>query len=159
MEWDVAEGPLPLTIDVNNRIVLPKHMTDRIGWLGGSGPAKAWLLLISAGRYRLLSDEAVQADPRLEPLRFLIVEGKPEILEEPTYAKEPNTAALVARLVPISITPPKPAWRFSKPKFMEIFAPTDCDPNDFTVFLSVEGYWEIWHTDKLQSAVSVPFPG
>ena len=158
MEIDTVSGPVQLTVDVNNRMVLPKHITDRIGWLDGPKPIKAWLLLISAGRYRLLPDEAVQDDPKLEPLRFLILEGKPGAVAEPTYARDPNIAALVARMLPITITPPKPAWRFSKPKSMEIFASTASDAGDFTMFLSVEGYWEIWQTGALKLAISVPLP-
>ncbi len=122
----------------------------------GEKALEAWLLLVELGRYRLLSDEQVQSDPHLEPIRLLIVEGKSVAVTEPTHAEEPRHVAMVARLVPIIITAPGPGWRIPFPRAFEVFVPPDCDPKKFSVFLSPEGHWEIWYTDVLKKTVILP---
>jgi hypothetical protein len=156
MDSETFIGPTRVNVDVKNRIALPKFMSDRLTWLEGTGSVMAWLLLISLGRYRLLSDEDVQGNVQLESVRSLILERKSGEILEPTQVHEPNRAALITRLILINITPPKPAWRFSKPEAMQLYAPVDCRPNDLTVFLSTEGYWEFWCTDLLRKAASDP---
>jgi hypothetical protein len=114
------------------------------------------LLLLAPGRYRLLSDEQVQSDPRLEPVRLLILEGKTVAVTEPTRTQELRSAALVARLVPIPIAYSKQCWRISLPEDLDAFAPPDCDPKAFSVLFSIEGYWEIWCTHLLRRSALLP---
>jgi len=144
--------PAPITADISNRITLPKNFSDRIPWMRGTESLQAWLWLVTLGRYRLLSDEQVQSDPQLEPVRSLILEGKSTAAAEPTHAEEPSRAAIVARLAPTAISPPGPGWRISLPKLFDMFVPPDCDQKAFTILFSLEGYWEIWYTDILRRA-------
>src|SRR5579872_2237897 len=102
--------PVHITADAYNRIALPQHFCDQIPWICGKDPLLGWLLLVSPGRYRILSDEQVQSDPQLEPIRLLILEGQSAIPRDPTCADEPKHAAIVARLLPVTISPPKPGW-------------------------------------------------
>jgi hypothetical protein len=125
----------------------------------GEETLQAWLLLLTDGRYRLLSDEQVQNSPLLEPVRLLVLEGKSAALTDPTYADEQKRAAIVARLVPTTIAPPKPGWRISFPKAFEVFVPPDCDPNAFSILFSLEGYCEIWYTDVLRKVGTLSLPG
>lgn len=141
--------PARMTLDASNRLTLPRGYPERTNWIKGTESLQGWLLLLSVGRYRLLSDEDVMNDPRLEPVRTLLLEGKPIIVSEPTSAEEPARAVLVACLIPVTMTPPPPGWRICLPKSFNIFIPGDCDAKDFTIFLSLEGYWEIWYTDIL----------
>ncbi|HEX7425033.1 MAG TPA: hypothetical protein VF311_14270 [Terriglobales bacterium] len=151
--------PVHTSLDPDNRITLPKHVSDRILWMTGTN-VQPWLLLLAPGRYRLLSDEQVQNDPQLEPVRLLILEGKPAVVSEPTYSKDLNDEAIVARLVPIAVAQHKQSqsWRISFPReLLKAFAPPDCgDPKAFSILLSLEGYWEIWYTDVLRKAVYSP---
>jgi len=144
----------------DNRITLPKHVSDQIPWMTGTN-VQAWLLILPPGRYRLLSDEQVQNCPQLEPVRLLILEGKPPVVCEPTYTKDLKDEAMVARLVPIAVAQHKQSqrWRISFPReLLKEFAPTDCgDPKAFSVLLSLEGYWEIWYTDVLRRALAPPW--
>jgi hypothetical protein len=143
--------PVHTTADAYNRITLPKHFSDRISWLTGTD-VQAWLLLLASGRYRLLSDEQVQSDPQLEPVRILIVEGTPAIAAEPSHWQNLKDAAVVARLVPISLTHSKQRWRISFPRELKALAPPDCDGKAFSALLSLDGYFEIWYTDVLRRA-------
>jgi hypothetical protein len=147
--------PLHTKADASNRITLPKHFSDRIPWMTGTD-IQAWLFLMGPGRYRLLSDDQVQSDPQLEPIRQLILEGASSAMTEPTRSGEPEEAAMVARLVPISIAHPKPGWRISLPRELDAFVPRECNPKTLSILLSPEGYWEIWYTDTLRRVVLGP---
>jgi hypothetical protein len=124
----------------------------------GEETLQAWLLLLMPGRYRLLSDEQVQGNSLLEPVRLLILEGKSVAVLNATYADEPSRAAIVARLAPTAVSPPKPGWRIAFPKTFEIFVPQGCDPHSFSVVFSLEGYCEIWYTDVLRKIGTAPLP-
>jgi hypothetical protein len=151
--------PVHTSLDPDNRVTLPKHVSDRILWMTGTN-VQAWLLLLAPGRYRLLSDEQVQNDPQLEPVRLLILEGEPAAVSEPTCSKGLNDEAIVARLVPITPAQHKQSqsWRISLPReLLKAFPPPDCaDPKAFSILFSLEGYWEIWYTDVLRRAAYSP---
>jgi hypothetical protein len=136
----------------DNRITIPKHLSERIEWDGTD--IQIWLLLLAPGRYRILLDEQVQNDPKLEPIRLLILEGKPALNVAPSFAVDFSAEAIVAKLVPTRMEhPPKKTWRIVFPSELNVFAPPDCDPNAFSILFSLEGYWEIWYTNVLRTAV------
>jgi hypothetical protein len=119
---------------------------------------RGWLLIISAGRFRLLSDEEVQQDPQLEPIRLLILEKRPADKADPTSAEDLKRAAMVARLAPVQISPHGDGWRIAMPKAFSAFVPPSCDPKSISIALSLEGYLELWYTDVLKAAIfSSPF--
>ena len=151
--------PAHVTADASNRIPVPKPFTDRIEWIGGPEPIQAWLLLLSPGRFRLLSDRQVKGHPHLEPVRSLITEENFPDLTDPTLAEEPWRAVIVAKLLPASITPPGPVWRISFPRGFEVFVPPDCDRKALSLLFSLEGYLEIWYTDLLKKTVFHPLDG
>lgn len=138
------------------RIAVPKHFSEHVPWMTGSTTVQAWILLLTAGRYRVLSDEQVQNDPYLQPIRLLILEGTPVVETAPSTAEEPERVAVIAKLVPVSIAPPEPqgpGWRISLPKALEEFVPQGCNPKALSILFSLEGYLEIWYTEVLRRAV------
>jgi hypothetical protein len=151
--------PTHTDTDAYGRLTIPTHVSDHIIWIKGTESLRAWLFLIELGRYRLLSDDQVQNDRHLEPIRALVLEGRSAILTEPTHAIALERAAMVARLVPITISPPKPGWRFTFPKAFDAFAPPECNRAAFSILLSLEGYLEIWYTDVLRRAGLLPWDG
>jgi len=152
-------APAYASPDPDNRISLPKHFSDRIPWMIGTS-VRAWLLLLASGRYRILSDDQVQSDPRLESVRLLILEGTPAVVCEPTYTKSLVDEAIVARLIPITIALHKQSqhWRISLPgELLKSFAPPDCgDPKALSIVLSLAGFLEIWYADVLRKAALSP---
>lgn len=144
--------PVHLRSDAANRITLPKDFSGRTPFQGAKS-FQAWLLLLTPGRYRLLTDEHVQSDQQLEPVRSLVLEGKSSMATEPTCAEETKRAAIVARLVPTTIAPQGPNWRITFPKAFDPFVPLDCDARNFSILFSLEGYWEIWYTDVLRRSI------
>lgn len=140
--------------DKSNRLDLGKDLSQAVPWLSAPD-VRAWLFVVAPGRYRLLSDEQVENDLRLEPVRQLIVEGPSAARSEATGAYDLEEAALAARLLPLeAISSRKTGLRITLPK-LRAFVPPQCDPKRFSIFFSLEGYLEIWHTDLLQR-VTVP---
>ncbi len=144
------------TADVSNRIVVPKDISDRASWMRGTQALSAWILLVEPGRFRLLSDDEVESDPQLEPIRSLLSQGAAAVVNEPTRSEKLHLAAKVVRLAPVSIAHSKSGWRVPFPRAFDKFAPFDCDRKAFSILFSLEGYLELWYTDVLRKAVSLP---
>jgi hypothetical protein len=143
-----------VTLDLSGRrIQLPKQFSDRLTWLRGSDAISAWLWIISPGGYRLLSDEQAEADPNLELLRSLFLGEELMPSSEPTAAKKPEDAAVVAMLYRVELKSSKSYWRLTLPTALNEFIPQDCDGKKFSISLSLEGYLEIWYTDILRKAL------
>jgi hypothetical protein len=140
------------------RLTIPKDLADRIAWLGGDD-VSAWLFVLAAGRYRLLPDAQVQADPKLQPLRAHILgEQEAQPSGTPTSACGLQASAMVVRLIPVSVHRYQQSWKLSKPKALKLFASPSSDPGDFTLIFSIDGYWELWNTTLLCNAALTELP-
>jgi len=142
-----------VTADIGNRILLPKNLADRVKWLSGDQITHAWLFLVSPGRMRLLSDAEVDSDVALQSVRELVIAEEAPPAVAPTVAESCNSAAMVARLVPVAINASK-GLRIAIPKAFEPFASPEMSPRAFSVLVSLEGFLEIWSTDLLRAAVA-----
>jgi hypothetical protein len=142
------------TLDLDgNRIQIPKHLSDRLTWLAGAEQISAWLWIISQGRYRLLADEQVQLDPRLESLRCLILTERIIPSSPATEAKSADETAVVAMLFPVQLKSKDRYWKVSFPRELQEFIPPECQRKELSVLISPEGYLEIWYTDVLRRTV------
>lgn len=135
------------------RIQLPKQFSDRLTWLAGLDATPAWLWTISPGGYRLLSDEQAEATPNLELLRSIFLGEELPPSSEPTAAKKPEDAAIVAMLYRVELRSSKSYWRLTLPTALNEFIPPECNGEKFSISLSLEGYLEIWYTDILRKAL------
>jgi len=153
----MSRSPLVLHTSpaIDNRVTLPKQFCDRFAWITGK-EIQAWLFLPQLGRYRLLSDDDVENDPQLEPLRLLILQEKPAAPTQPSHAKEIGDAAAVARLIPITIDLHKGSWRILFAEEWAALAPPDTNPRALSILIP-EGYMEIWYTDVLRRALAPPW--
>ena len=140
----VVHGPLP----IDNRVTLPKHFCDRLTWITGKD-LQAWLFVVEPGRYRLLSDENVQNDPLLEPVRLLHEQAA--VPTQPSQGTPLRDAAMIARLIPISIELHRGSWRALLTEELAALAPPDVNPRDLSILMP-EGYLEIWYRDVLRRA-------
>ena len=153
METEPLVAHVKFDLD-GNRIQLPKHFTDRLVWVTGSERVPAWLWTISPGRYRLLSDQQVEAEPDLEILRSFMFPQQLIPSSRPTSAKScEEAAAAVALLFPTQLKFHKSYWRLSFPDELIEFIPPDCEQKKFSILISLEGYVEIWYTQTLRSCV------
>lgn len=154
----MTKVPLVETIQVgmDNRVSIPKHFSDRLEWIKGA-EVQAWLLLIEPGRYRLLSEEDVQSDPQLDPIRLLIIQEKQTTTTPASYAERSSDAAIVARLFPITIKLHTGSWRLPFAEEWRALAPPDSSPRSISFLFTPEGFLEIWYTDVLRRALTPPW--
>ncbi|HEU5414389.1 MAG TPA: hypothetical protein VFW31_11560 [Candidatus Angelobacter sp.] len=155
IQYDDALTPVRIRADSSNRLALPRNIVDHMSWLSGSEIVHAWLLVLSLGRYRLLTDDEVKSNPDLEPVRDLVLRGQVIGRGDLITAEEPKRAAMAAKLLPTIVTPPGPTWRIVLPKAIAIFIPADCDAKDFILFLTLDGFWELWNTHILHEVTEL----
>jgi hypothetical protein len=145
--------PEHIQVSIDNRVTIPKRFSDALDWIKGT-EVTAWLFLLELGRYRLLSDEDVQNDPLLEPIRVLILQEKPLVGTKASYAESSGDAAVIARLIPITIRSHKGSWRLPFQEEWSALAPPDCNPRAISVLISPKGFLEIWYTDLLRRVLT-----
>ena len=141
----------------SDRIYIPKHL-GQLAALKDRDKVDCWLLVVSPGHYRLA----------LQPQREEKNGDLADILEAIAAAKVPGDlltgtdsdpkAAIVARLIAITVSPKKGAWRLIIPKVARRLAPSG-DTARFVFLTVLAGYIEIWFPDTLRQAVSVPISG
>lgn len=146
----------PTTLEPDGRIRLPTNLVARADWQVWKKIGDAWLLLVSEGRYRLLSDEQARIDPRLQSI-YALITGEKDVGTEPTPPGKVEDAAMFVRLLPIRISTRGPVWRISLPKAFHLYEPSGCQ-QDFVVVLLPGGFWELWYTEILRKGAFAPLP-
>jgi hypothetical protein len=138
----------------SDRIYIPKHLGELVG-LDGLKQVDCWLLVVSPGHYRCAfqpQGEKPKGDLAdiLEALRVAKISG--DLLKGTDSDPE---AAIVARLIVVSVSPKKGAWRLTIPKVTRRIAPLG-DAAKFVFLTVLGGHIEIWFPETLKQAMSVP---
>lgn len=145
-------APIHSQTEASHRIPVPEAFVSRFGWLKGKQPIPVWLWLLSDGHYRVLTEEQAQSDSVIAPIRALIVDGPSEEPTPASEAQDDEEAAMPAKLIQTNVTPPPPVWRIVIPKAARAFPPLET--KRFSTVLTIDGHWEIWHTDILWRVAS-----
>lgn len=137
----------------DRRITIPVLYTEKIEWLAHESEKKllAWLLMIVPGRFRLLPDSVVERDPKLGPLRSILINGPPNPEVDATVYESNERAAAVGRLIAAPLSGPHPNWRLVVPQQLVPAA----GKYTFVLVFSL-GYLELWLPDVYSSALAVP---
>lgn len=135
------------------RIRLPVHFVKQAHLIEDT-PIDCWLLVVTPGRYRLLT----RADGRT-------TEGLSEIQDRIKEVSAPGGAldwtennsqdAIQARLIACVATPRGPGWRIQIPKAL-IKLTSEKEDLSHIFMMTVAGYVEIWFPETLRAAASVP---
>lgn len=143
-------APEFVNIGAESRITIPQAYCERILWVCGDQIMRVWLLQLVPGRFRLLSDLAVEQNQKLLGLRAAIINGPDETAADATALESGELAALIGRLIPTTLSPPRPAWRLLVPKHI---VPDDRNKRTLVLLFSL-GYLEIWYLDTYNTALS-----
>ncbi len=141
-------------VSIDNRVTIPKRFTDALGWMKGDAELQAWLFMLELGRYRLVSDDDVQNDALLEPIRSSILREKVIVQTGASETEDSEGAAMVARLIPVTVRPHKGSWRIPFAEEWAALAPPDCNPRAISMFISPKGFLEIWYTELLRRVLT-----
>ncbi len=133
------------------RIRLPSPFAERAG-LAGSEKISCWLLVVTPGRYRLITKAFAETSRDFSRIVDQIDEimAPGDVLDR-TDNNEQD--ALPARLIPCAVSPRGPGWRINFPKEARELATGD---RSFVFLQIVAGFVEVWFPDMLRQAVSVP---
>jgi hypothetical protein len=149
---DTPFAPELAKIGSDGRITLPQAYCDKLPWVRGEQALIVWLLMLLPGRFRLLSDAAVLNEPKLAAVRAAIVNGPTEA-EVPAIVFDPNEqASLVGRLIPTTLSPPRPSWRLVIPKPI---IPSETQHRTSVILFSL-GFVEIWFLETYNAALARP---
>ncbi|MGB2675590.1 MAG: hypothetical protein WAN12_00725 [Candidatus Acidiferrum sp.] len=138
-----------------DRVSLPARFIES-AQLAGSNPTDCWLLVVTAGRYRLLVKPSATPETAGGFARVL------REWEENTASGDVldgagtnERAGICARLIPTMASPMGTGWRVTIPKEARMLMPTTED-HSFVFVILVAGFIEFWFPDTLRRAMSVP---
>jgi len=122
--------------------------------LVGNDPVECWLLVVTPGRYRLLTRPAVAPSADLSRLLQQAEETRVtgEVLD---HTGNNSQDGIQARLIPCVVSPPEPGWRINFPKEAKALVPEKEEPS-FVYVLIIAGFIELWFPETLRRALSVP---
>ncbi len=134
-----------------DRLTLPEDLVQSAGnaaGLVGTNKINCWLLVLSPGRYRLVTTEAVSRIlSRIEEV------GAPgDVLD---YSASNSEAAVRARLIACTVSPPGPGWRLTFPKAARQLVPKT-EERSYVFLLIVAGFIEVWFPDTLRRSLPEP---
>jgi hypothetical protein len=124
----------------DNKVYLPKGLTDRLNWMTGKEVIPCWILTVDLGRYRILTRAQVEARPRLQEL--LSPPEEPDAMDvQPIESSE--SALLHLRIRESQVSPKSaPGWRLSLPVDL---LPHGATTEGQTVYLLIsQGCLEVW---------------
>jgi hypothetical protein len=108
------------------------------------------LLVISPGRYRLLTEMSDEVDEIRVAMEEIAVPGG---AFDETESNIP--ASIRVRIIPCTITRPRPSWRMLVPRVAIQLAPGE---RSHVFLIIVRGYVELWFPDTLRQAMSKTLP-
>jgi hypothetical protein len=135
------------------RIRLPVHFVKQAGLIKNT-PVDCWLLVVTPGRYRLLTQAEKEATEDLSEIhdRVKEVTASADVLD---WTENNPQDAIPARLIACVATPRGPGWRIQIPKVLIKLAGEKENPSH-VFMMTVAGYVEIWFPETLRAATSVP---
>jgi len=138
-----------------DRIPLPSRFIE-VAHFVDSDAINCWLLVVTAGRYRLVPKLPSPPSPTSSFMRILREReelGAAGDLLDSTGSNE--HAGIRARLIPTMASPLGTTWRVIIPKEAKMLVPASED-RSFVFVLVVAGFIEFWFPETLRRAVSVP---
>jgi hypothetical protein len=144
-----------VSVDESYRITLPKPFCKLVGWISGNEPHKAWLLLDSPGRCRLLSAPELESEHSFQSLQDRIAAELNAPSTDPLEFQDERSATLALRLQPVDIMPRGPGWRLALPRPIAAIMQLRPGESDVAALL-LQDHIELWTMETLRSSVSTP---
>ena len=140
-------------VDEGYRITLPVSICKQIAWITDKAFHNAYLILLNAGRARLVPITEANDETRIQLLRR--AGAKVDAPSAALEFEDDRYVGLALRLLPIELKPRDPGWRFVIPKEAATVMDLKAKQSDVAL-LVVQSYIEIWTISQLRSAVSPP---
>lgn len=134
------------------RFSLPQAYCEKLEWVRGADNIRVWLLQLLPGRYCILSESDIAKSEALEEITSRILNGPGPPEPDPAKFLPNEVVALIGRLIPTTLSGPRPSWRFTVPR--QLF-PEGTKIVKYVLLFSL-GYLEIWHIDTYDAARQCP---
>jgi hypothetical protein len=147
----------PVKFD-GDRIPLPARLIE-VAHFSGDDPVNCWLLVITVGRYRLVTK--LPTPPADTSSLMRILREREELAADGDLLDSTDSneqAGIRARLIPTIASRLGTTWRVIIPKEAKMLVPASED-HSFVFVLVVAGFIEFWFPDTLRRAVSAPIAG
>ena len=137
-----------------DRIPMPSRFNPYTG-LSGEATVDCWLLVVTAGRYRLIAEESLAIS--LEKRLGRIDDGE-EATGHTDALAETGANGIVAlrnRIIPTTAHRMGTNWRVTIPKELKLLVPAN-EERSFVFLMVVAKFVEFWFPETLRRAFSLP---
>jgi hypothetical protein len=148
----IRKSDLTVAILEGDRIHFPAHLVEMAGFTGKE-QIRCRLLVVTPGRYRLISKQPVDAEGDLSKV-LRGIERAGEIGDVLENTQDNARAGIRARLIDCVVSPQEKGWRVNFPETVKHLV-SEKEERSFVFVFSVAGYIEFWFPDTLRRAVSV----
>ncbi len=144
--------PHAAKVSTDGRVNIPQEVAKALQWLSGTKSLKAWVLVQSFGRHRLISQQEVESGPELRELRSEIVSARSQPTRGPLSFDAVEKVVLPSRFFEVELHwSEKNKWRLALSSITIDLWRIQRGKGHVAILLS-GGYLEIWSMDTLEGA-------
>src|SRR5580658_7194057 len=139
------------TVD-DNRVGVPRSISVEFSWISGKELILVFLLMRTPGRYRVVTDSHVRADPYLVEL---YERNNAPGTDGERLASDFNddvSAVFGLQLLETNLRPGPPEWRLDLPR-IAVDLLNVRPPYDEVVVLVNDGFLEVWSIERFRAAL------
>jgi hypothetical protein len=144
-------------VDASHRINLPLSLVRAAGWITGDDPVRAWLVLLSADRCRLLSPALVDGHSQIQAVASRINSELSITNSDPLEIGDEENIALALRLFHVEIKSPQPLRRIALPEPITTAMQLQ-GGSSHVAALIFRGHIEFWTIDFVRTWANKPIP-
>jgi hypothetical protein len=139
----------------SGRIGIPAHFAAATGWIQGAEDIEAFLVMLTLGRYRLISATEAREDQDLAVLKDRIESSSRDANGSALDFQEDSIATLAFRLINTNLSPSGAEWRLTLPPLVTQIL--RIHPKRGCALLFMAGrYIEVWDTEVYRSSFKKP---
>jgi hypothetical protein len=139
----------------SGRIGIPGHFATATGWIQGTEDIEAFLVMLTLGRYRLVSATEASEDSDFAALKDRIESSSRDVNSSALDFQEDSIATLGVRLIKTNLSPSGTEWRLTLPAVVTQILRTH--PKRGSALLLMAGrYIEVWDTEVYRASFNTP---
>jgi hypothetical protein len=151
-ETEEVSEPHTAKLSTDGRVNIPQDLAKTVQWLSGTKSLKAWVLVQSFGRHRLISQQEVESSPELSELRTEIASALSQSTGGPLSFEAVEKVVLPSRFFEVELRwSEKNKWRLTLSSMTIDLWRIQRGKGHVAILLS-GGYLEIWSMDTLEGA-------
>jgi hypothetical protein len=139
------------TVD-DNRVGIPKAISGEFSWISGKERISVFLLMRTPGRYRVVTNSDVRADPDLVELYERNNAPGADGERLASDFNDDGSAVFGLQLLEAYLRPGPPEWRLDLPR-IAVDLLNVRPPDDEVVVVVNDGFLEVWSIERFRAAL------